>query len=88
MEKRKNDFGAFRKIDAAQPKNLIASPERSRFIENRLLYHSSERFTEKFLETKRKSALRNPYKPEENSTRSAILRIAYTNFFMEHAYYL
>ncbi len=37
------------------------------------------------LETKRKSTSRNPYTSEDNSIRSAILRIAYTNFLIEHA---
>ncbi len=36
--------------------------------------------------TKRKSTSGNPGKPEENSIRLAILRIAYTNFLSENAY--
>ena len=47
----------------------------------------SEGFGENFLETKRKSTSRNPYEPEENLIRSAIFKIAYTNFLVEHAYY-
>ncbi len=41
---------------------------------------TSERFRENFLETKQKSTSRNPYKPEDNSIRSAILS--------EHAYFI
>jgi len=47
---------------------------------------SSEGFGEKFLETKIKRTSRNPYKPEGNFIRSAVLKIAYTNFLIEHAY--
>jgi hypothetical protein len=49
---------------------------------------TSESFRENFLESKQKSTSRNPYKPEDNSIRSAILRIAYNNFLSEHAYFI
>jgi hypothetical protein len=48
--------------------------EKPRFSRNR----TSEAFEENFLETKRKSASRNPYKPEDNSIRSAVLRIVFS----------
>ena len=38
---------------------------------------SSEHFGENFLETKRKSMSRNPYKPEDNSKCSATLKIVF-----------
>ena len=45
--------------------------EKPRFSRN----PSSEGFGKNFLETKRKSTSRNPYKPEDNSIRSAVLEI-------------
>ncbi len=37
----KNDFWAFRNIDAARRKNVIESSETSHLVENWLLYHST-----------------------------------------------
>ena len=48
--------------------------EKPRFSRNR----TSEHFGENFLETKRKSTSRNPYKPKDNSIRSAILKIVFS----------
>jgi hypothetical protein len=41
MEKRKDDFWAFRKIDTARPKNVIESLETPHFVGNQLLYHTT-----------------------------------------------
>ena len=50
---------------------------------------TSERFGENFLETKRKSTSRNPYKPEDSSMCSAVIKMVFscntpiiTNFYL------
>jgi hypothetical protein len=56
------------------------------FASSRCWKTNFEGFLRNFLETKRKSTPRNPYKPKDNLIRSIILEIDETNFLMLHVY--